>query len=394
MSTLMMSALVCMILIPTSPAQSRQRISCFLIGSVQPAICPLPGFFAEDPLFVYESDPHQAGLTLDERMKLDRLYFPRTRQRLLEKSDMVFFADPYIDHFTSRQFGDLYYAFTRGGMPSYWSFGPSYGHIIQNCILNDLIPISDYRGYFHKTWRPVFQREREGVFLPFIPLGMQQIPGSAYAEMKPREGTIIWADMQPLNLPWIVSWRPGGKEAGVAWVYADEFNLDWWGLKPGNRQQNPYALDMITNMILHSLGRSLIADIHARREARHHLSAFRSEKLLVISMLEWADMFGANTLALSNELSELDSKGTAAADQYIEQEYAACISILEDVSRDVKRISNEAVRLKDEALFWVYLSEWLAVSSAAIIGAVLLWSLMIRRKVYRAVKTTKLVLEQ
>ncbi len=63
-------------LAPMSLTEGDERISCFLVGSVQPTICPLPGFFAEDPLFIYESDPHQAGLPMDERMKLDRPLLP------------------------------------------------------------------------------------------------------------------------------------------------------------------------------------------------------------------------------------------------------------------------------------------------------------------------------
>ncbi len=371
-----------------------ERICCLLIGSVQPAICPLPGFFREDPLFTYESDPHCAGLDLDERRRLDRLYFPRTRQILLTKFDMVFFADPYIDHFTPGQFQNLYQAFTEDGMPCYFSFGPSYGHAIQGSILNDILPISHYHGYIHQSWYPSFRRERDPVYLPFVELGMEHIPGSAYGEMKPREGALIWADMVPLNLPWIVSWRPGGKRGGIVWVFADEFNLDWWGLAQASRDINPYAIDMVANMVLYSLGRPLIRDIHARRAARHSLCSYRSEKMLVISILEWADIFGANTLGLSSEIASLDIEAQKASDMYLQQQYDSCVSTIGRASEKLSEIASRAVRLKDQALFWVYLSEWLAVTSACILGSLALWSLMIRRKLYRAVQTTKLLTEE
>ncbi len=382
------SVLVALLLLPACTAE--ERIACFLIGSVQNSICPLPGFFAEDPLFTYESDPHQAGLSLEERTKLDRLYFPRTRQRLLEKYDMVFFADPYIEHFTPRQFSDLHYAFTRDGMPSYWSFGPAYGRVIQGSVLNDVLPISEYEGYYHRPWRPVFRPGRDPVFLPFVSLGMENIPGEAYAAMKPRQGTEIWADMRPLDLPWIVSWQAGGKEGGLAWVYADEFNVYWWGLTSSTRGQNPYALDMMTNMILYSLDQPLLTDIQARREARYRLSTYRTEKALVLSMLDWADMFGANIFALSQELTDLDARAAEALDQYLRREYQGCISNTEEISAGLTRISSDASRLKDQALFWVYLSEWLAVSSVSMITGVLLWTLMVRRRMYRTVKATRI----
>jgi len=373
-------------------AQDTRRISCFLIGSVQAGICPLPNFFTEDPLFTWEQDPHQAGLSLQERIRLDRLYFPRSRKVLLEKFDMVFFADPYIDHFTATQFGDLYYAFTQGGMPSYWSFGPAYGQVIQPSILNDVLPISDYKGYFHQPWRAVFRRDRDPVFTPFIQLGVERVPGEAYGIMWPREGSLTWADMQPQNLPWVVSWRPGGKEAGLAWVFADEFNYYWWGTISEARGANPYALDLMTNVILYSLGRPLLTDILSRRSARVSIATFRSEKLLVLSMMEWADKFGANTLPLSNRLGELDSQAAAAHEQYLDQEYDSVISTMSAISSQMKEITALAVHLKDQALFWVFISEWLVVTSAAIVAGLTVWTLMIRKKVYRPVRVTRLTL--
>jgi len=384
--------LIVVIFGPCCLGQDERRISCFLIGSVQAGICPLPNFFTEDPMFTWEQDPHQAGLNLDERKRLDRLYFPRSRKMLLERFDMVFFADPYIDHFTATQFGDLHYAFTKGGMPSYWSFGPAYGQVIQPSILNDVLPIYDYKGYIHQGWHAVFRRDRDPVFLPFIDLGVERVPGEAYARMWPREGTVTWADMQPLDLPWIVSWRPGGKEAGLAWVFADEFNYYWWGTISEARGANPYALDLMANVILYSLDRPLLTDILARRSARLSIAAYRSEKLLVLSMMDWADKFGANTLPLSNRLGELDSDSSAAFDQYLDQEYDSVISTMAVLSSRLKDITALAVRLKDQALFWVFISEWLAVTSAAIFAGVLVWTLMIRRKAYRPVKVTRLTM--
>jgi dolichyl-phosphate-mannose--protein O-mannosyl transferase len=53
-------------------------------------------------------------------------------------------------------------------------------------------------------------------------------------------------------------------------------------------------------------------------------------------------------------------------------------------------ITRDAVKLKDEALFWVYISEWLVVTAAAMVAGVVVWSLMVRRRMYRAVGTTRM----
>jgi len=384
-------ALISLLLISTAlgALQSQERISCFLIGSVQASICPLPSFFTEDPLFYYEEDPHQAGLKMEERIRHDRLYFPRSRDRLMEKFDIIFFADPYIDHFTSRQFGDLYYAFTEGGMPSYWSFGPAYGNVIQTTILAEILPISAYQGYYHRPWHARFRADRDPLFTPFIELGLEKVPGEAYAWMQPRMGTTTWADMHPLDLPWIVSWRPGQGESGLTWVFADEFNRQWWGLASGSRGINPFSLEMMANMVLYSLGRELISDVYARREARHQISIYRTQKLLVISMLEWADMFGANTFSLSQDLRALDGKVQEALESYLAEDYGGSIALADDALSGLNEIGEGAIALKDEALYWVYAIEWMTVTSVAIIGGVILWSLMVRRRMYREVVTTR-----
>ncbi len=384
--------IVCLALFscPSCLAQRQEnRISCFLLGSVYPKICPLPGYFTEDPLFTYEVDPQQAGLALDERRRLDRLYFPRSRQMLLDKFDMVFISDPRLDHFTAKQFGDLDYAFRKGNMPSFWAFGPSYG-FISVTVLNEVLPITDYEGYMHRPWRVVFHEEREPVFTPFIALGMERIPGEAYGRMSPRQGSVVWADMVPYNLPWMVSWRPGGSEAGLSWVCADEFNMYWWGLMPETRGTNPYAIDLVTNLILYSLDRPVITSIHLRHEARLRMSSFRDQKLTVYSVLAWADKFGANIFGLSQELTELDSQIPPAIDSYLEQDYSSTISTMETLSLRLGEIGRDAIHLKDQALFWVFVAEWLVVSAAAIIGGVLVWGLMIRRRMYKDAGVTRI----
>lgn len=365
-------------------------ISCFILGKVHPALCPLTGYFEEDPMFRYSLEPIPSGLTDPERQKYDRLYYPRSRKILLETYDMLFFSDARIQHFIARQFHDLDFAFREAGMPSLWSFGPAYGQAIEGSILSEILPISDHNGHYHKPWRVVFRREREPIFLPFIDLGMEKVTGDGFAWMTPRPGAVTWADMQPLDTPFLVSWRPGGGSAGLEWVCGDEYNVQWWGLSSGSRGSNPYAIDLVTNLVLYSVGRPLISDIHTRREARRLLSTFKSQKLLVLSMMEWADNFGANIFTLSNRLTELEQKVEDAMDCYVEQEYPASITLMGATASDITEITEDAVALKDEALVWVFLVEWMTVTSAGIITGIVVWSLMIQRKMYRTAGSTKL----
>jgi hypothetical protein len=49
---------------------------------------------------------------------------------------------------------------------------------------------------------------------------------------------------------------------------------------------------------------------------------------------------------------------------------------------------EEALALKDRALAYLYLSEWLAVTGTLVICGSVLYEIMIRRRVYKVVGTT------
>ena len=102
------------------------------------------------------------------------------------------------------------------------------------------------------------------------------------------------------------------------------------------------------------------------------------------------ESFGADTLVLSDRFRELEDEMEDAVADYAGQDYAATISFLEALRTTVSEISEEAVRLKDKALFWVHVVEWLVVTSSLVISGVLVWSLMVRRSMYREAKTTRL----
>ena len=120
------------------------------------------------------------------------------------------------------------------------------------------------------------------------------------------------------------------------------------------------------------------------------ISTFTGQKLLVLSMMEWADNFGANILPLADRLQEAEELVEVVVDLYLEQDYSEAIARMQSAQSMIGEITAEAVRLKDQALFWVYVIEWLAVTSASMVAAFTLWTLMVRRGLYRSVGTTRM----
>jgi hypothetical protein len=360
------------------------RVSCFLIGYITPNICPFTDYFAQDPLFVYSLEPINEAWTLDERRRSDRSYYPRTRKSLAESFDMMVLWGAHIEHFTTNQVQDLDHVFRREKMSCFAHFGSEWTNVWEPSVLYSTAPVSEYHTYVVRPYRLVFLTEREQVFTPFIELGVQKIPGRGYHHMKARQGAATWANIEPEDLPFLVSWRPGGGDAGMLWVCPD---WEWW---PIATQSSPHIIDLATNLILHSLGRALISDIHARGQARDLLSGFQAQKRVVLSTMDWADSFGANILPLFEELADLESVAEEATAYYLGQDYPTTITVVETLRSRTNEITSEATRLKEQAMLWVFITEWMAVTSTSTIAGTILWSLMVRRRKYRTLKTTRL----
>jgi hypothetical protein len=47
------------------------------------------------------------------------------------------------------------------------------------------------------------------------------------------------------------------------------------------------------------------------------------------------------------------------------------------------------MRLRERALLWVYVVEWLAVTGTLLVCGMVLWTLMIRKRLYRQVAVTR-----
>jgi hypothetical protein len=347
---------------------------------------PFTSLFIDDPLFSYSLYPLPTWIRPDEKRRLDRVYYPRTRKALTESFQVIIFRDARIDHFSPRQYHDLEYVFREAGMASVAVHSLSWD-IWYGTVLFDISPISGYRFRFNSPWRVRFRTNRDPVFLPFVELGIEKVWGAEYGIMDIKQGTIVWADMVPQNTPWLVSWRPGGGNSGMQWVFADKFDLSWWATAP--RGNNLYAPDLATNLLLYSLKRPLISDIHARREAKRMLSIFRTRELMILSMLNWAERFGANTYKASTSLSELEEQFENVVEHYLEQDYAITTSFMEELDLKVSEISELAEGLKDQALFWVYVFEWIMITSVSMIAGFILWSLMVKRRLYRPVPGTR-----
>lgn len=107
--------------------------------------------------------------------------------------------------------------------------------------------ISHHRPLLFRRYQVQFDRGRDPVFTSFIELGIEKVVGDQYYTMEVKQGATIWGMIKPYEIPWMVSIRPGGPNAGMQWLLSHTFERWWAG------ENNPYSLDMATNIIFYSL---------------------------------------------------------------------------------------------------------------------------------------------
>jgi hypothetical protein len=71
--------------------------------------------------------------------------------------------------------------------------------------------------------------------------------------------------------------------------------------------------------------------------------------------------------------------------------YAEALETIGAANEEVIRLVDLALEQRKRALFWIFLVEWLVVSGTSMITGTVVWTLMVRRKVYREVGRTRLI---
>jgi len=381
-----------------------QHIRVLAIGQVLPNVCPLARWFDADPLVDYTlvaTDLEWRGSGLDVKRYV-RLYFPKTRKALIEDFDFFVFPDGNIDPFTPRQIADMKYAM-ENGLGSFLTTGgdlssPSGSAYPgwKNSVLEGILPIE--LNSKMKQDRSLYGirvvKDDPPVLSMLVPVGIEKVRGwDAFTYLTRRSGATVWAKLVAPSLPpgisgdWLVSWRVGPR-GGVFWVAADDLDTSWWSpvMHPC---KNEYAMDVFMNILIYSTGRPLPPDIAIVHRLRQFYWQYDQRKVVLLSLVDFIDGFGANTLPLEREIDDMNHLKGQSSEAYLNQRYEEASAIMAKVFERIGRLEEDAMRLKDRALLWVYVTEWSAVTGTLFISGLVLYSLLVKRRLYREVRVTR-----
>ena len=126
---------------------------------------------------------------------------------------------------------------------------------------------------------------------------------------------------------------------------------------------------------------------------RLDMQRYAESRDFVSRLIDFVENFGGDSAPLHDDLIAIDVLKAEANALYLEQDFEAVVDKMVEVWDAFSEIDRKAMRLKNRALFWIYLSEWLIVTGTLMISSYVVWSLMIRRRLYREIRTTRLAVK-
>jgi len=375
------------------------RIRLLLIGTHwQPVNQHGYNLIKSDPRIRIQASIEAANqLTGEEIRRRARIQFPRTRSRLSNEIDVVqiMFAPPWV--FTPEQQQWVHDSIYEDGL------GLALVHMgWQPCLTDPLLMCNRPEDWVSSVLYQAWPME--------VVLGVST-KGSIYMEVVEETPVVNLPDFERMPLgfsgtdgPGLVYARPGalvharwkaGKEdAIISTRYGNgtTLALPIMDFKAQNDAVKNWAyfVDYVLNRIYFAADVPIPEDLEVGHALRAAFSQFYEQKNQMVSLIDFVDKFGANTAPLHASIDELEDKNREASTLYIKGEYEAALEAVEEALGGLIEISGESTRIRNRALFWVYLTEYLVLSGTSMICGAVLWSLMVRRRYYREVKTTRL----
>jgi len=385
------AAALALLLIPHAFAQGKIRL--LLIGDVTLGESPIQEWLKDDPAMTFEIVPcNVENIPIQDQYRAARIYTPRTEDDFSSRFDMMVMLDTNLAFFTDKQIHLFYVMVVEHGMGIFHTPNQHKGHPVYDLFastdLGKVFPhdySKDLRWPIEQPYRIVVNRDPslEPVLTPFLDYGIENVVGGKYGELYARPGSTTWATMIPQNLPWQISWEYGEKKART-WCNAEDVDDPWW-----NVINNPYGADVFLNEVLYIARRKLATDIPTVHKLRNDFKEYRTRRGIIYGILDFADKFGANPARVEKEIIAVDAIRNQAFESYTAQDFTASIEYMEKALDGLEKAAADAMRLKDRALFWIYLVEWLSVTGTSILAGSLLWMLMVRRALFKQVVTTR-----
>ena len=368
------------------------KVRVLYIGDYS-AASPYPIMEAEPTISLHFAWPTALeGLSHELAKKMFRQYIPRTYSKIAENDAMII-SDADASIFEDRHYQWFRDAVAVGGsglvmIGGNGGFGgqapnPSWG----NTVVQDILPVWCLAGVVTGGRVEILEPEHE-LLAPF-PLEkrwpwMTEFRGNAVTVRAEAQLLADLVEPAGAHYPLWATW-----DVGAGRCFA--MTCDWTPAGGVIFMRWPYYGDFAVNLMMYLSGNPIPSDLETVHKARAMYLDYRSARAYLFSVVDFAEKLGANTGLISGMVAEADGKHEESVDLYVDFEFEASMVPLEAAMGDLRRATAKAMKLKDQAMLWIYLIEWSVVTATLAVGGFVLWSLMVRRRLYREVGGTKFV---
>jgi len=369
------------------------RIRVLYVGDlIRPS--PYPILEAEPFISVTPAWPVGESLTMDDAMvkKAFRQYIPRTYAFLAE-NDAIVIDNPEVTIFEDQHLMWFKRAVIEGGsglvmIGGNAGFGgrpsPPWGPT----VVQDILPVLCVTGGWLEPGRVEILKPQQEL-LSTLPLD-RRWPWMGVAggnEVKMKNGAELLAQYRGLTASWTnpywATW-----DTGQGRCFA--MTCDWSPLGGVLFMKWPYYADFAVNLMMYLSQNPIPRDLALLHQLRSLYVSYRSNKAYLYSVMDFAERVGANMAPANRIVLEADRKQADSVKRYVDYEFEDSLRLLESSLVDLRRASAKAFELKDEAMLWIFLIEWFVITATFALAGSLLWTIMVRRRLYREVVTTRL----
>jgi uncharacterized membrane protein len=335
------------------------------------------------------------GIPPEQVARAMRLYMPRTLERMIANYDVVGLDDTSVEAFPTQTIhwmvdgcmdGGLGF-FMAGGLESFGGSGfPSWG----DTVLDKIMPVECISGQYTRE-------ESRNVVVDFENDLMKNMPWDEYEQYG------VFANYNPVIKKQSASQLSelvhlglgGGRDPG--WVWWDIDNGRFFASAPGFRGSSAglrfirwkHYPDFVSNLVYYCSGLTPPSDINLLHAVRRSLKDVDDQRQVIIGTINFISVFGADTRDVELELMEAEARLGDARREFVELNLEEARAISDAVFEMLQGAFELAIKAKEAALFWIFITEWLVVSATSLLTGFLVWTLMVRRRLYREVKVTR-----
>lgn len=142
-------------------------------------------------------------------------------------------------------------------------------------------------------------------------------------------------------------------------------------------------------MMYYGTGRKLVTDVPLVHSARDSFRLFKEQSETIADFLDFVERFGINVQPLLVEIEKLEPMVQQAKQNYISQEYESAVNVMTEAMGSLNLISERGAKLRRRTLTWIYVIEWLTVTATGLISGLVVYYLMMKRKLYREARVTR-----